>query len=68
MDDARPEGGAGVSAYVDIETIRAAMPRLSVSHIYKLASIHKWRKVRVGKSVRYRWEDVSATLAAKTRE
>ena len=57
-----------MSAYVDIETIRAAMPRLSVSHIYKLASIHGWRRIKVGKSVRYRWEDVRATLAAKTRE
>lgn len=36
---------------------------LSKSHIWKLASVHQWRRRRLGRLVEYAGEDVQRTLA-----
>lgn len=41
----------------------ADVMRWSERYVYKLASIHRWRRVRDGRTVRYHWQDVSETVA-----
>lgn len=36
--------------------------KTSVGYIYKMASLHKWRRLRHDGQVYYHWDDVSKTL------
>lgn len=40
----------------------AHLMRWSERYVYKLASLHGWRRVREGRTVRYHWHDVSASV------
>lgn len=34
----------------------------TVRYIYKMASLHGWRKIRLGRTVHYHWDDVGNSL------
>lgn len=40
----------------------AAAYKTTVGYIYKLASIHHWRRIRDGKTMYYHWDDVGKCL------
>ena len=50
--------------YVSVAEISAAY-RISASNVYRIASESQWRKYRLARKVRYRWEDVEETLATR---
>lgn len=52
--------------YVSVAEIAAAY-RISTSNVYRLASEHRWRKYRLNRLVRYRWEDVDDTMQNRAR-
>lgn len=35
---------------------------VSIAYTYKMASLHQWRRVRLGRIVHYHWDDVGKTL------
>jgi excisionase family DNA binding protein len=39
----------------------AEVMRWSERYVYKLAHLHRWRRVKEGRTVRYHWEDVVMT-------
>jgi hypothetical protein len=43
--------------YVAIDELMIALD-CSRAYVYKLAHMHRWRRIRVGRSVRYHWHDV----------
>lgn len=51
-----------MTIWLTITQIQVMQPRLSTSHIYKLASVHDWERVKDGRTVRYLWDDVATTL------
>ena len=51
-----------MTIWLTITQIQIMQPRLSTSHIYKLASIHHWHRLKDGRTVRYLWDDVATTL------
>lgn len=46
----------------------ADVMRWSERYVYKLASIHQWRRVKEGRTVRYHWQDVSETVSKGERD
>ena len=54
-------GADSHTGYVTVAEIAAAF-RVSASNVYRLASEHKWRKYRLNRSVRYRWDDVEESM------
>ncbi len=40
----------------------AAAYKTTVAYIYKMASLHHWRKIRHEGRVHYHWDDVGETL------
>lgn len=52
--------------YVSVAEIAAAY-RISTSNVYRIASESKWRKYRLNRLVRYRWEDVDNTMQTRAR-
>ena len=50
--------------YVSVTEIAAAY-RITTSNVYRLASVHRWRKYRLNRKVRYRWEDVDDTMSTR---
>lgn len=51
-----------MTIWLTITQIQVMHPRLSRSHLYKLASVHQWRRTRHGRIVTYRWDDVASAL------
>jgi hypothetical protein len=51
-----------MTVWLTVHEIQVMHPRLSPSHIYKLASVHQWRRIRRGRTVTYQWDDVCRTL------
>lgn len=41
----------------------AHLMRWSQRYVYKMASVHGWRRVREGRTVRYHWHDVADTVS-----
>lgn len=40
----------------------AAAYQTTVGYVYKMASLHNWRKVSLGGRVHYHWDDAGKTL------
>ena len=51
--------------YLDIDEIQAAYG-WSTRYIYRLANIHQWRRIRLGRTVRYHWHDVVDTTEKRS--
>ena len=64
MDDARPEGGAGVSVYLRVDEIQVMYPELTAARIRYLAMRDKWERKRMGKFVGYDLASITDTLGA----
>jgi hypothetical protein len=49
------------TGYLSVVEIAAAC-RITPSLVYKLAERHAWRRYRLGRTIRYRWDDVADTM------
>jgi excisionase family DNA binding protein len=53
------------TGYLTVAEIAAAF-RITSSLVYKLAERHAWRRYRLGRTMRYRWDDVDDTMRRRT--
>jgi excisionase family DNA binding protein len=49
------------TGYLTVMEIAAAF-RITPSLVYKLAERDAWRRYRLGRTIRYRWDDVDNTM------
>lgn len=52
--------------YLGIPELQAAYG-WSTAYVYKLAHLHGWRRITIGRTVRYHWQDVASTIEQRER-